>query len=84
MTVQETVQFAGQFFAAIWEFMKGVEVPFMSGVSVAGLMVGIFVANLGLKLMLRLLGQNPDITNTGNNLALRGRAAKDHEHKIGF
>ena len=36
MTVQETVQFAGQFFAAIWGFMKGVEVPFMSGVSVAG------------------------------------------------
>lgn len=64
MTVQETVQFAGQFFAAIWAFMKGVEVPFMSGVSVAGLMVGIFVANLGLKLVLRLLGQNPDISRT--------------------
>lgn len=84
MTVQETVSFAGQFFASIWSFMRGVEVPFMQGVSVAGLMVGLFVARLGLKLVLRLLGQNPDFTNTGNNLAQRGRAAKDHEHKIGF
>ena len=68
MTVQETVQFAGQFFAAIWGFMKGVEVPFMSGVSVAGLMVGIFVANLGLRLVLRLLGQDADIERTSGKI----------------
>lgn len=62
MTVQETVSFAGQFFASIWSFMRGVEVPFMQGVSVAGLMVGLFVARLGLKLVLRFLGMDADIS----------------------
>lgn len=76
MSVQETVQFAGQFFAAIWSFMRGVEVPFMQGVSVAGLMVGIFVANLGLKLVLRLLGENADISGTTGKINRANKAEK--------
>lgn len=42
--------------SGIWDFFTGVEIPGLTGVTVASLMVALFLAGLGIRLVSFLLG----------------------------
>lgn len=70
MTILEAAMDMATFFGAIWNFMKGVTIPIID-ISAAALLVAGFLANIGLRLLGKVIGISPhltsgDISSAGN------------------
>ena len=57
--------------SGIWDFFTGIEIPGLTGVSVASVMVALFLAGLGIRLVTYILGlsgggDSPRTSSTNN------------------